>query len=85
MLYTMLILQTLSNAIGRHDAQFNFVLTIKLAVNNVSVLYDTSIAIRGPNNGAQLNKCGLRGCAKYTLINCCNINTVYSISLSLIH
>ena len=33
-----------------------------------SLLYDTSIGIRCPKNGAQFNKCGLYVCAKYALI-----------------
>ena len=31
-------------------------------------MYDTSIGMECPNNGVQLIKCGLQGCAKYTLI-----------------
>ena len=34
---------------------------------HVSILYDTSIGIRYPNNGGQFNKFGLQGCAKYSL------------------
>ena len=35
---------------------------------NISVLNGTSIGIQYPSNGAQFNKCGLHGCAKYALI-----------------
>ena len=35
---------------------------------HVRVLYNTSIGIGCQNYGAQINKCGLKGCAKYALI-----------------
>ena len=35
---------------------------------HISLLYDTSIWFECPNNGEQLNKCELQGCAKYALI-----------------
>ena len=34
---------------------------------HVCMLYDTSIGIGGPNNGAQFDKYGLQGCLKYAL------------------
>ena len=48
----------------------------------IRVLNGKSIGIQYPNNIAQLNKCGLHGCAKYALILTAAIltwNTVYSL------
>ena len=45
---------------------------------HVSMLYDTSIGIGCPNNGAQFNKSTLRGAQSMHQLNFCNINTVYS-------
>ena len=45
---------------------------------HVSVLYNISVGIGCPNNGAQFNKCGLQGCAKYAIIIAAAILTWYT-------
>ena len=48
---------------------------------HASVLFDTSTGMGCPNNGAQFNKCGLKGCPKYTSIKLpqyCNIKMVFN-------
>ena len=45
---------------------------------HVSMLYNTSIWIGCPNNGAQFDTCRPQGGQSKHYLNCRNINTVYS-------
>ena len=78
----LLILPIQNNALGR---QLSLVRSLIIAYwfwiisYHVSILYNTSIGIRCPNNGAQFNACRLQGYASMHLCNCRIINTAYSI------